>query len=326
MGHRLEDPKQRTFAIDDSTEVAIGDMLFLDTDDVKSASVFPWDTDLETTQKAFSKVFVGVSADRKGELETEVNEIGVYRAGLIEFSCDPTTFEIGDLIGVAQASGDALENQKVVAVTGASKAIGKVAKRYSSNTTSVICEIFPKKSSGQLSIEDIQDELGALEASSISADAIVDGSTNKAYTATEKTKLENIEAFATADQTGVEIVTLLEALAPGDKLCADAIINGSTNKAYTAGERIKIETLPTKSSMVMRAVTADEESADLITVAMGLGEQPTGYIVQILRSGVVLTGYLVSAVTTGVTIATTAPDYDVTENDVVSVIAWVANP
>ena len=44
-------------------------------------------------------------------------------------------------------------------------------------------------------------------ASAVSADALADGTTNKAYTATEKTKLTGIEAGATADQTGAEIQT-----------------------------------------------------------------------------------------------------------------------
>ena len=43
--------------------------------------------------------------------------------------------------------------------------------------------------------------------STVSADKIADGTANKAYTGTEKTKLSGVEANATADQTGDEIVT-----------------------------------------------------------------------------------------------------------------------
>ena len=47
--------------------------------------------------------------------------------------------------------------------------------------------------------------------SAINADALADGTTNKAYTATEKTKLTGIESGATADQTGNEVITAINA-------------------------------------------------------------------------------------------------------------------
>ena len=43
----------------------------------------------------------------------------------------------------------------------------------------------------------------------IDADQLEDGSTNKVFTGTEKTKLTGIEDNATADQTGDEIVTAI---------------------------------------------------------------------------------------------------------------------
>ena len=45
--------------------------------------------------------------------------------------------------------------------------------------------------------------------SAVDADALADGTTNKVYTATEKTKLTGIEDNATADQTGDEMVTAI---------------------------------------------------------------------------------------------------------------------
>jgi hypothetical protein len=43
-------------------------------------------------------------------------------------------------------------------------------------------------------------------------DKVSDGSTNKAYTSTEKTKLTGIETGATADQTGAEVRDLIVGL------------------------------------------------------------------------------------------------------------------
>lgn len=54
--------------------------------------------------------------------------------------------------------------------------------------------------------------------SGVSADKVADGTTNKAYTATEKTKLGTVESNATADQTGAEIQTSILALSDADRL------------------------------------------------------------------------------------------------------------
>lgn len=45
----------------------------------------------------------------------------------------------------------------------------------------------------------------------VSADSMEDGTTNKAYTATEQTKLGTVEDSATADQDGDEMVTAIDA-------------------------------------------------------------------------------------------------------------------
>ena len=48
-------------------------------------------------------------------------------------------------------------------------------------------------------------------------DKISDGTTNKSYTDTEKSKLGGVEAGATADQTGAEMRDLIVALADTDR-------------------------------------------------------------------------------------------------------------
>jgi len=48
-------------------------------------------------------------------------------------------------------------------------------------------------------------------ADAVNADAVFDGTTNKAYTGTEQTKLSGIEESATADQTGDEVITAINA-------------------------------------------------------------------------------------------------------------------
>ena len=123
--------------------IEAGDCVYWDNANktVRPASDLAWDTDLATTQGDFVDLFVGMSADSRSG---DTVDVQVDSAGVKEFDCDAAKFEIGDLVGMAKQTGNALENQKVVSVSSASQAIGRVAKRYSSNTTSVMVEIFPK--------------------------------------------------------------------------------------------------------------------------------------------------------------------------------------
>lgn len=66
-----------------------------------------------------------------------------------------------------------------------------------------------------------------------SADTITDGVTNKAFTATEKTKLAGIEANATADMTASEILTAVKTVdGSGSGLDADTL-DGQHASAFT---------------------------------------------------------------------------------------------
>jgi hypothetical protein len=137
MRYRYGEDNPRLFAVDSSTVIEIGDLLWLDTDDVKPASDLTWNTDLATTQADFAAKFAGIAMQASAEGETD--EVRVATTGIFEFACDAATFEVGDKINCAKQTGNALENQKVAAVS--SNPIGKVAKREPSNSTSVLVEI-----------------------------------------------------------------------------------------------------------------------------------------------------------------------------------------
>ncbi len=67
-----------------------------------------------------------------------------------------------------------------------------------------------------------------------SADMITEGTTNKAYTAAEKTKLAGIETGATADMTAAEILTAVETVdGAGSGLDAD-LLDGNHASAFAA--------------------------------------------------------------------------------------------
>jgi hypothetical protein len=104
------------------------------------ASAEVWDTDLATTQTNFSTRFLGVSmeASRSGDIQP----IRVNCGGVHKFTCAAATFELGALVGPAKDTGNALLDDTVVSVASEALAIGRVAKRYASNTTVVEVEVF----------------------------------------------------------------------------------------------------------------------------------------------------------------------------------------
>lgn len=73
-----------------------------------------------------------------------------------------------------------------------------------------------------------------------SADTLTDGTTNKAYTATEKTKLSGVASGATANDTDSNLKS--RANHTGTQ-SADTIVNGSTNKVLTASEKTSLTAL-----------------------------------------------------------------------------------
>lgn len=78
-----------------------------------------------------------------------------------------------------------------------------------------------------------------------SADNIVDGSTNKVYTAVEKTKLNGIATGATANSPDA---TLLARANHTGTQSADTVVDGTTNKAFTATEKTKLTGIATSAT------------------------------------------------------------------------------
>lgn len=73
-----------------------------------------------------------------------------------------------------------------------------------------------------------------------SADMIVDGTTNKVFTATDETKLNGIESGATADMTAAEILTAVKTVDGADSgLDSDKVdafeLKGAANSIGTDG-------------------------------------------------------------------------------------------
>jgi hypothetical protein len=137
--HRFGPATLKDYPVDSTTVVTKGDMMFLDTDDVKPAASFTWDTNIATTQAAFNNVFVGIAAEGRasGDAATTI-AIDVNPAGVWEYDQAADAVLTGGLIGPAKASGNALENQKVVECAAAA-AIGRCHVGVGSSATRIQC-------------------------------------------------------------------------------------------------------------------------------------------------------------------------------------------
>jgi hypothetical protein len=140
MRWRYGDTNPVVAAVDSTTVIEIGDLVWLDTDNAKPASGFTWTTDLATTQTNFKQKFLGVAMQRSRS--GDATPIRVATTGVFEFDCASGTFELGDHVGnAANSATSGLVNQQAVKVSQSVCAIGRVAKRQSSAATNVLVDI-----------------------------------------------------------------------------------------------------------------------------------------------------------------------------------------
>jgi len=127
-----------------ATVIEVGDLIFQDPTlkQAKPASAQADQGSLAGNQELFTTNFVGVALQRSPSGTT--NDITVGTAGIYEMDCASATFSIGDRVGVAEnATGDALEDQKVIAVATLSPklSVGRVEKERVTAATSVYIKI-----------------------------------------------------------------------------------------------------------------------------------------------------------------------------------------
>ena len=146
MRWRYGETNPVTLPVDSATDIEIGDLIRLDTDDAKPASSINdigggGPATLAVAQELFHDAFTGVAMQRSRAGDTQ--PIRIATSGVFEFDAASATFELGDRVGVAQDGGSALEDQKVVGVAQnvPQRAVGRVAKRVASADTKVLVEI-----------------------------------------------------------------------------------------------------------------------------------------------------------------------------------------
>ncbi len=130
--------------------IEIGDLVEQDgSGNVTPANALTWTTDLPTTQTAFHAVFLGVAMQRS--LSADTQPIRVATSGVLEMACAAATFNVGDLVGPAKDTGNALLNQTVVSVGAGGnegKAVGRVANYVNPAGTQVLVSIVSTRQFG----------------------------------------------------------------------------------------------------------------------------------------------------------------------------------
>jgi hypothetical protein len=140
MRWRYGDTNPVVAAVDTATVIEIGDLVWQDTDDAKPVSSRTNHGSKAANQETMADVFLGVAMQRSRSGETA--PVRVATTGVFEFDCASSTFELGDLIGADENPGhDGLLNQQVVKVSQSKYAIGRIAKRQSTETNSVLVDI-----------------------------------------------------------------------------------------------------------------------------------------------------------------------------------------
>src|SRR5687767_892912 len=140
---RYGDTRPVVLPVDSATVIEIGDLVYLESDDVRPASQQSDQLGEEANQGLLASKFAGVAMQRSPSGET--TPIRVATSGVFEFACPSGTFEVGNLLGASEAgSGTALEDQQVESVVRPELAVGMVARRVATADTRVLVQIFSR--------------------------------------------------------------------------------------------------------------------------------------------------------------------------------------
>jgi hypothetical protein len=141
MRWRYGDTEPVMLPVNSSTVIEIGDLLFQDTDNsAKPGAAQTHQANKAADQLLFHSKFAGVAmqASRNGD----AFPIRVATAGVFEFDCVSTTFEVGKLIGVDENTGNTgILSQVVAPVAATNLAIGRCAKRVNPAGTRVLVDV-----------------------------------------------------------------------------------------------------------------------------------------------------------------------------------------
>lgn len=119
--------------VNSSTVIEAGDLVFLDTNNVKSARDFTWNTNLVTTQGGFAEVFLGIAHQPSTVGKTEPISVDISPFSVYEFDVPGTSYEVGELLGPDSIS-TMLMNQQLEKVGSNAAAIARSIEFHAGNT------------------------------------------------------------------------------------------------------------------------------------------------------------------------------------------------
>jgi hypothetical protein len=127
-------------AVDSSTVIEIGDLVYLDGDDAKPAASQANQGTEALNRERFVDNFLGVAMQRSRS--GDATPIRVATSGVFEYECPSAAFELGNLVAPqSNVGGTGLVNQQVVKVVGSQYAVGRVAKREASASAAVLVSV-----------------------------------------------------------------------------------------------------------------------------------------------------------------------------------------
>jgi hypothetical protein len=140
MRWRYGDTAAVMAAVASETVIDIGDIVYLDTNQIKPASALADAGTKAGNQEALHDKFLGVALQRSRA--GDVAPVRVATSGVFEFDCPSATFELGNLLGVSEnGTGDALLDQQVESVATCNLAIGRCVRREPSSKTTVLVQV-----------------------------------------------------------------------------------------------------------------------------------------------------------------------------------------
>jgi len=122
--------------VNSDTILEAGDLVYLDTDDVKPVSEFAFTTDLATTRGNFAALFLGVCHQASADGETADVSVDLSPLAVYEFDVDAATFELGDKLA-CDGDSDGLEPQRLAKVSNAAHAIAR-SSEFKSTASSLL--------------------------------------------------------------------------------------------------------------------------------------------------------------------------------------------
>ena len=131
MRHRYGQQCIVRVAVDSATAIAMGDLVYLDTDDAKPASSETWSTDLAGTQAAFNNHFLGIAqADHAANSGAVLDfPVDISSTSVYEMDCDSEAHEIGDMLAPIKATGNALVSNQLKKTTTAAGGCARCMRR-----------------------------------------------------------------------------------------------------------------------------------------------------------------------------------------------------